>query len=137
MYVYIYSWFSRANTLATRCEDWLIRKDPDAGKDWKQEKGMTEDETVGRPHWLEGHEFDQAPGVRQGTSQWTGKPSILQSIGLQRVGNKWATEQQQIADSLCGRNEHNIAKQLHPTKKEKLSFALNLFDNSLVFYLNS
>ena len=37
---------------------WLIWKDPDAGKDWRQgEKGMTEDEMVGWHHWLNGHEF--------------------------------------------------------------------------------
>ena len=37
--------------------NWLIRKDPDAGKDWRQEKkGMTEDETVGWHHQLDGHE---------------------------------------------------------------------------------
>ena len=48
---------------------WLIRKDPDAGKDWGQEeKGTTEDEMVGWHHQLNGHEFEQAPGVgdRQG-----------------------------------------------------------------------
>ena len=46
-------------------KNWLIWKDPDAGKDWRrEEKGMTEDEMVG----LDGHEFEQAPGVgdRQG-----------------------------------------------------------------------
>ena len=38
----------------------LIEKDPDAGEDWGQEKkGMTEDETVGWHHWLNGHEFEQ------------------------------------------------------------------------------
>ena len=37
----------------------LIGKDPDAGKDWRQdEKGMTEDEMVGWHHWLNGHEFE-------------------------------------------------------------------------------
>ena len=37
----------------------LIWKDPDAGKDWKQEqKGMTEDEMVGWHHWRDGHEFE-------------------------------------------------------------------------------
>ena len=37
------------------------------GKDWRQaEKGMTEDEMVGWHHWLEGHEFEQAPGVGDG-----------------------------------------------------------------------
>ena len=39
--------------------NWLIWKDPDAGKDWRQEeKGMSEDEMVGRHHWLSGHEFE-------------------------------------------------------------------------------
>ena len=39
-------------------KSWLIRKDPDAGKDWGQEKkGMTEDEMVGWHHRLDGHEF--------------------------------------------------------------------------------
>ena len=37
--------------------DWLIWKDPDAGKDWRQEKGTTEDEMVGWHHQLDGHEF--------------------------------------------------------------------------------
>ena len=37
----------------------LIGKDPDAGKDWRQEeKGMTEDEMVGWHHWLNGHESE-------------------------------------------------------------------------------
>ena len=48
-------------------KNWLIRKDPDAGKDWRQEeKGPTEDEMVGWHHWLDGHELEQAPGVGDG-----------------------------------------------------------------------
>ena len=40
-------------------KNWLIAKDPDAGKDWSQEeKGMTEDEMVGWHHQLNGHEFE-------------------------------------------------------------------------------
>ena len=47
--------------------NWLIWKDPDAGKDWRQEeKGMTEVEMAGWHHWLDGHEFEQAPGVGDG-----------------------------------------------------------------------
>ena len=43
-------------------KSWLIRKVPDTGKDWRQkEKGMTDDEMVGWHHWLNGHEFEQAP----------------------------------------------------------------------------
>ena len=53
---------------------WLIGKDPDAGKDWRQEKkGATEDEMVGWHHWLNGREFEQTPGDSegQGSSPWT------------------------------------------------------------------
>ena len=40
-------------------KNWLIWKDLDAGKDWRQEeKGMTEDEMVGWQHQLNGHEFE-------------------------------------------------------------------------------
>ena len=38
-------------------KSWLTEKDPDAGKDWGQEKAMTEDEMVGWHHRLNGHEF--------------------------------------------------------------------------------
>ena len=48
-------------------ENRLIGKDPDAGQDWRQEeKGMTEDEIIGWHHQLDGHEFEQAPGVVDG-----------------------------------------------------------------------
>ena len=48
-------------------KNWLIGKDPDAGKHWRQEeKGMTEDEMVGWPHWFDGHEFEQALGDGEG-----------------------------------------------------------------------
>ena len=51
-------------------KSWLVEKDPDDGKDWRQkEKGMTEDEMVGWHHRLNGHEFEQAlrVGDRQGS----------------------------------------------------------------------
>ena len=48
-------------------KNWLIWKDPDAGKDWRQEeKGTTEDEMVGWHHQRDGHEFAQTPGVGDG-----------------------------------------------------------------------
>ena len=47
-------------------KSWLIGKDPNAGKDWGQEKGTTEDEMIGWHHRLDGHEFEQAPGVGDG-----------------------------------------------------------------------
>ena len=47
-------------------KSWLLWKDPDDGKDWRQEKRMTEDDIVGWHHRLNGHEFEQAPGVGDG-----------------------------------------------------------------------
>ena len=48
-------------------KNWLIGKDPAAGKDWRwEEKGTTEDEMVGWHHQFDGHEFEQAPGVGHG-----------------------------------------------------------------------
>ena len=48
-------------------KNWLLGKDPDAGKNWRrEEKGMTEDKMVGWHHQLDGHEFEQALGVDDG-----------------------------------------------------------------------
>ena len=63
-------------------KNWLTGKDRDAGKDWRQEeKGTIEDEMVGWHHWINGHEFEQAPraGDEQGSlaccSPWGCKES--------------------------------------------------------------
>ena len=67
---------------------WLIGDDPDAGKDWRrEEKGTTEDETVGWYHWLDGHEFEQAPGVGDGQGNL-----VCCSLCCCRVGHDWVTE---------------------------------------------
>ena len=67
----------------------LIGKDPDAGKDWRQEeKGTTENEMVGWHQRLNGHEFEQA----QGDGDGLGRCATVH--GLQRVRHNWATEQQ-------------------------------------------
>ena len=62
----------------------LIRKDPIAGKDWRQEeKGMTEDKMAGWHHSLNGHEFEQALGDGEGQgslvccSPWGHKESYM------------------------------------------------------------
>ena len=62
---------AEAEILILRAPDmknWLIGKDPDAGKDWRQEEtGMTEDKMDGGCHyWLDGPEFEQAPEVGDG-----------------------------------------------------------------------
>ena len=66
----------------------LLGKDPDAGQDWRQEeKGTTGDEMVGWHHWLDGHEFEQAPGVGDGQ----GNLACCSPRGC-RVRQDWVTE---------------------------------------------
>ena len=93
-------------------KNWLIGKDPDAGKDWGQEeKGSTEDEMVGWHHWLNGCEFEQAPGVGDGQGSlgscsswghkesdvaerpnWHFSPIVFQSFSLYLFILKWSCE---------------------------------------------
>ena len=48
-------------------KSWLIEKDPDTGKDWRQkEKRATEDKMVGWYHWFSGYEFEQTSGDSEG-----------------------------------------------------------------------
>ena len=71
-------------------KNWLIRKDPDAGKDWGQEeKGATDDEMAGWHHQLNGREFEQAPGESEGQGSLTNR-----SPRGHRVGSDLLTEQQ-------------------------------------------
>ena len=71
----------------TDVKKWLIWKDPDTGKDWRQEKGTTEDEMVGWHHWLNGHEFKQASGAGDGQ----GSLECYSPWG-RRVVHDWVTE---------------------------------------------
>ena len=81
-------------------KNWLIWKDPDAGKDWGQEeKGTTEDEMVGWHHQLNGHGFGWTPGVGDGQGglacwgSWGRKESDtterLNWTGIMTVGLPW------------------------------------------------
>ena len=70
-------------------KNWLIGKDPDAGKNWtEEEKVMTENDMVRRHHRLNGHWVWESSG----SWWWTGRPGMLKSTGLQRVGHNWVTE---------------------------------------------
>ena len=72
----------------TDAKSQLIRKDPDTGKDWRQEgKGMIEDEMVGWHHRLNRDELEQA------LEDGEGQGSMVLSMGSQRVGHDWAIEQ--------------------------------------------
>ena len=84
-------------------KNWLIRKDPVAGKDLRwEEKGMTEDEMVGWHHRLNGL---NGVWVSSGSWWWTGRPGVLQSLGLQRVGHDWETELN-WTEGVLGRQNH-------------------------------
>ena len=95
----------------------LIGKDPDAGKEWGQEKkGVTEDEMVGRHHWLHGHELEQTEGDSEGqgslaccsplgrkeldTMEWLNNNSVIGSDGAgQPCWRGWYT-----CDHWCVKN---------------------------------
>ena len=86
-------------------KNWLFGKDPDAGKDWKQEEtGTTEDEMVGWHHRLNGHEFEQAPGVGDGQgslvccSPWGCKESDTTEWlnWTEKTGRNWFSFRQRL-----------------------------------------
>ena len=61
--IFNFTCFSWVSSCPPDAKSQLIGKDPDAGKDWRQEeKGMTEDEMVGWHHWLGGYELEQILG---------------------------------------------------------------------------
>ena len=80
-------------------KNWLIGKDPDAGRDWGQEKGMT-----GWDGWMASPTRWTWVWVNSGSWWWTGRPGMLQFMGSQRVGQDRVTElnwRQQ--ESMCHR----------------------------------
>ena len=77
-------------------KNWLLGKESDAGKDWRQEeKGMTENEIAGWHHQLSGHEFEQTPGdgEEQGSlaccSPWRHKSQTWLSSWTARLQEAW------------------------------------------------
>ena len=73
-------------------KNWLIGKDSDAEKDWRQEeKGTTEEAMVGWHHQLDGHEFEQAPGIGDGQ-------------GSLVCYNPWGHKELDTTELNCGQN---------------------------------
>ena len=69
-------------------KNWLIGKDPDVGKNWRwEEKGIR-----GWDGWMASPTQWTWVWARSGSWWWTGKPGVLQSMGLQRVRHDWVTE---------------------------------------------
>ena len=73
----------------------LIRRDPDAGKDWRQEEKVEDVHNRGWDGWMASP--TQWTWVWESSGTWwrTGKPGLLQSMGSQIVGRDWVSEQRQ------------------------------------------
>ena len=69
-------------------KNWLIGKDPDAGKDWRQEEKWT----TGWDSWMASPTWWIWIWVSPSNWWWTGRPAVLHSLGSQRVRHNWATE---------------------------------------------
>ena len=69
-------------------KNWLTGKDPDAGKDWRKEEKVDR----GWDGWIASPTQRTWVWASSRCWWWTGKPSVLQSMELQRVGHDWATE---------------------------------------------
>ena len=121
-------WSWSSNSLATWCEELTHLKRP-----WCWERLMTEDEMVGWHHQLDGHEFEQAPGVGDGqgrlacSSPWGCKESDttewLNWTGGERMTQEGGDKGIQISDLLCCTAEtNNIVKQLYPNLKNNIWF---------------
>ena len=78
-------------------QSWLIWKDPDVGKDWLQEeKGMT-----GWDGWRASPTQWTWVWMDSKSWWWTGRPGMLRFMGLQRVGQDWATELNWVFTAVC------------------------------------
>ena len=79
-------------------KNWLIWKDPDAGKDWRQ---RGEGDNRGWDGWMASLTQWTWVWVSSGSWWWTGKPGELQSMGSQTVGDDWVTELNSWFTMLC------------------------------------
>ena len=64
----------------------LIRKDPDAGKDWKQKKGLVEDEMVRYYHQLNGHESEQLWEIVEDRVAWCATVHAVEELYMMTMG---------------------------------------------------
>ena len=106
-------------------KNWLIGKDPDAGRDWRwEEKGTTEAEMVGWHHWHNGCEFEQTPGGGdgQGDLVWC-SPWGCKELDTTKWLN-WTKALYYLFKSIISVNPHG-----NPMKKIVLLFLFNRWWN--------
>ena len=104
---------AEASTLwPPHAKNWLIRKDPDARKDRRQEeKGTTEDEMVEWYHSLDGYEFEQTPGDSAGRGAWhAAVHGVKESETIDQLNNNnwkdlpWGTWLVTLGSALWGKD---------------------------------
>ena len=105
-------------------KSWFIGKDPDAGKDWRQEeKGIIEDEIIGWHHWLNEHEFEWTLGVGDGQeslvccSPWGHKESDM-TEWLNWLTD-WLTDWKTLMKKLETAFKNNVRKKIEGMKKKR------------------
>ena len=95
-------------------ESWLVGKDLDAGEVWRQEdKGAIENEIVGWQHWLNRHEFEQAPGDSEGQGSLVcsspGGCKELQKLFYQKLTSVQFSSVTQLCSILCNLMDCSMA----------------------------
>ena len=123
-----------SNTSPPDVKNWLIRKDLDAWKDWRQEeKQMTQYEAVGWHHRLNGHEFEQAPGAGDG------QRSLV-------CYSPWGRQESDLTEWLNWTANHITFAKILPHSQSCRSHSINtqspdhiwwvkgIFGNSSIFY---
>ena len=98
-------------------KSWLIWKDPDAGKDWRQEEKGTD---KGWDGWMTSPTLWTWIWVNSGSWWWTGRPDVLLSMGSQRVRHDWATELNWTESRWCHKRHMHLC-QLNPSPVPPLS----------------
>ena len=105
-------------------KNWLLGKDPDAGKDWRQEeKGTTEIEMVGWNHWLDGNEFEELWELVMDR-----EAGVLQSMALQR-----ARQSSKSSDWLTKLTESTLFRAF--SKKDQITIIFWMINISSFFFL--
>ena len=94
-FIYIYghwkdwSWRWNSNTLTTSCEELTRWKSPWC---WERLRAGREGDDRGWDGWMASPTQWTWVWVNSGSRWWTGRPGVLQSMGLQRIGHNWDTE---------------------------------------------
>ena len=112
LHIHWKDWSWTCNTLATWCEEPTPGKDPDAGKDWRQEeKGIAEDKMFGWYHWLKGHEFEQTLGDGEG-------------LGSLACCSPWGRKESDMTEWLNNKKSISSSPSSGSTEKNKLPLHL-------------